>query len=164
MSTTRHSTQLEFLREIDKLKGILRKTYLNDGSRHENSAEHSWHLALMAVVLQEHAAEPVDLSKVIRMLLVHDIVEIDAGDTFCYDAVGNRDKAEREQKAANRIFCLLPDDQSEEVRQLWDEFEERSTSEARCDLFVADGIPLDDYAAPLCRAADTPGPHQPAAR
>ena len=131
MSTTRLGTQLDFLREIDKLKGILRRTYLNDGSRHENSAEHSWHLALMAVILQEHAAERVDLSKVIRLLLVHDIVEIDAGDTFCYDEVGNRDKVKREQKAADRIFCLLPDDQSAEVRQLWDEFEEKSTPEAR---------------------------------
>lgn len=130
-SAKRLGTQLDFLREIDKLKGIERRTYLNDGSRHENSAEHSWHLALMAVVLQEHAAETVDLAKVIRMLLVHDIVEIDAGDTFCYDELGNRDKEEREQKAADRIFNLLPDDQSAEVRALWDEFEERSTPEAR---------------------------------
>ncbi|HZJ83458.1 MAG TPA: HD domain-containing protein, partial [Clostridia bacterium] len=104
---------------------------LMDGSREENDSEHSWHLALMAMVLYEHSsAKDLDILKVLKMLLVHDIVEIDAGDTFCYDEKGNEDKAEREVKAADRIFNLLPSDQSSEFRSLWEEFEEKKTPEA----------------------------------
>lgn len=128
---TRVEHQLAFLLEIDRLKGVLRQTLLCDGSRHENSAEHSWHLALMAVVLAEHAAEPVDVTRVIGMLLVHDVVEIDAGDTFAYDTSANADRAARERQAADRIFGLLPPEQGRELRALWEEFEARETAEAR---------------------------------
>ncbi len=123
--------QLEFILEIDRLKTILRRTQLTDGSRQENSAEHSWHLAMMAMMLSEHANAEVNLARVIKMLLVHDIVEIDAGDTFCYDTEANLDKAEREERAAERIFGLLPADQSAQLRSLWDEFEARQTMDAR---------------------------------
>lgn len=117
--------------EIDKLKQIFRQTYLLDESRKENDAEHSWHFAMFAMILVEYATEPVDLLKVIQMALVHDLVEIDAGDTFLYDVAGNKNKAEREEKAAERIFGLLPDDQRIELRALWDEFEKKETPEAR---------------------------------
>lgn len=123
--------QLAFVLEIDRLKTILRQTAIADGSRRENSGEHSWHLAMMALVLAEHSPEPVVLERVLGMLLVHDIVEIDAGDTFAYDTTGNLDKLEREERAAERIFGLLPDDQAAEIRVLWDEFEVRETPEAR---------------------------------
>ena len=129
--TARLSDQISFIREIDKLKRVLRRTYLTDGSRRENSAEHSWHLAVMALVLNEHATVEVDLLRVLKMLLVHDIVEIDAGDTFCYDEAGNEDKAEREQRAADRLFPLLPRDLAKDLRALWEEFEAGATAEAR---------------------------------
>ncbi len=123
--------QLQFIREIDKLKGVLRRSYIMDGSRRENSAEHSWHLALMALTLAEHANEPVDVSRVVKMVLIHDIVEIDAGDTFLYDQEGNATKADREQRAAARIFGLLPDPQQDELTALWQEFEARETADSR---------------------------------
>jgi len=124
--------QIEFIKEIDKLKHILRQTMLMDGSRRENDAEHTWHLAMMAIVLLEHSPEPhPDLSKVLKMLLVHDIVEIDAGDTFAYDTAGHEDKQERELTAAERIFGLLPEDQKQELMSLWLEFEERQSTEAK---------------------------------
>lgn len=123
--------QIAFIREMDALKNIIRQTWLTDQSRRENSAEHSWHLATMALLLQEYAAETVDVARVIQMALVHDLVEIDAGDTFVYDAVGEQDKAEREQRAADRLFGLLPEDQHKEIRELWEEFEARETAEAR---------------------------------
>lgn len=123
--------QLEFIREIDKAKTVLRRSVLLDRSRRENDAEHSWHLAVMAILLVEYANEPVDLLKVVKMLLIHDLVEIDAGDTYAYDAKGHEDKYEREQRAADRIFGLLPQEQGEELRRLWEEFEERRTPEAR---------------------------------
>ena len=131
--TTKQRTeqQLAFLVEVDRLKGVLRQTLLCDGTRRENSAEHSWHLALMASVLAEHAAEPVDVARVVRMLLVHDVVEIDAGDTFAYDAGANEDRAARERRAAERIFGLLPPEQGAELRALWEEFERGDTAEAR---------------------------------
>lgn len=131
MTPTRIEQQLAFLIEVDKLKGILRQTRLCDASRFENSAEHSWHLALMAAVLAEHAVPPVDVSRVIRMLLVHDVVEIDAGDAFAYDAGANAGREERERLAADRIFGLLPAGQGDELRALWEEFEARATPEAR---------------------------------
>lgn len=123
--------QVEFLVEIDKLKLILRQTRLIHEDRRENDAEHSWHLAMAALILAEHANEDIDLGKVLKMVLIHDLVEIDAGDTFCYDLEGAKDKAQREQKAAQRIFGLLPADQGEEFHALWEEFEERQTPEAR---------------------------------
>lgn len=123
--------QMEFLLEVDKLKFINRQTYLSDGKRKENDGEHSWHLALMAVLLSEYSNEEIDLVKVITMVLIHDIVEIDAGDTYAYDAVGNQSKREREVKAADRIFHILPEDQAEKLRQLWEEFEAYETPEAK---------------------------------
>lgn len=123
--------QVRFIVEIDKLKNVIRRTYIMDGLRHENTAEHSWHIAVMAMVLAEHSNQPVDLSRVIRMALIHDIVEIDAGDTFIYDAQAALDKAERERHAADRLFSLLPADQAAEFRALWDEFEERRTPESK---------------------------------
>lgn len=131
MIPDRLSQQVAFIIEIDKLKSVLRQTLITDGSRRENSAEHSWHLAVMAPLLAEYAPEPVDVSRAIRMVLVHDIVEIDAGDTFAYDAHGNESKAERELQAAERIFGLLPEDQQREYRALWEEFEVRATADAR---------------------------------
>ncbi len=127
----RLDSQFEFIREIDGLKKISRQTYLSDGSRKENDTEHSWHLALMAVLLSEYANENVDLFRVITMVLVHDIVELDAGDTYAYDDAGNATKREREVAAADRIFNILPADQAKYLRNLWDEFEEDSTPEAR---------------------------------
>ena len=128
MDKERLIKQIEFIVEIDKLKKICRQTLLMDGSRNENDAEHSWHIALMAMVLSEYSSQDLNVDKVIKMLLVHDLVEIDAGDTFCYDEKANEDKAEREQKAADRIFSLLPPDQEKEFRALWEEFEEREDS------------------------------------
>lgn len=123
--------QMEFLLEMDKLKFINRQTYLSDSVRKENDAEHSWHLALMAVLLAEHADEEVDLLKVITMVLIHDLVEIDAGDTYAYDEAGAATKEIRERKAAERIFGLLPEDQRSWFRQLWEEFEAYETPEAK---------------------------------
>ena len=123
--------QLAFSIELDKLKGVLRQSMLMDASRRENSAEHSWHLACLAILLQEHAAEPIDLTRVLKMLLVHDVVEIDAGDTFAYDTVNAASQHERETRAADRLFGLLPDNQRDELRNLWEEFEARTTADSR---------------------------------
>ena len=123
--------QFEFIKEIDGLKKIGRQTYLRDASRKENDAEHSWHLAVMALLLQEYANETVDVLRVISMVLVHDMVELDAGDTYAYDETGNATKREREVVAAERIFHILPEDQAAFFRGLWDEFEEAETPEAK---------------------------------
>ena len=123
--------QIRFIIEVDKVKNIFRQTYLSDGQRKENDAEHSWHLALSAVLLKEHMKEEVDLLKVIVMVLIHDLVEIDAGDTYAYDDAGTATKREREVKAADRIFGLLPEDQGKRFRKLWDEFEEYETADAK---------------------------------
>ena len=123
--------QMEFILEVDKVKKIVRQTYLSDASRKENDAEHSWHLALMAVLLKEYSNEEVDLAKVIPMVLIHDLVEIDAGDTYAYDEAGAKTKRERETKAADRIFGLLPSDQGTWLRELWEEFEAYETAEAK---------------------------------
>lgn len=123
--------QLRFIIEIDRLKHIMRRTRLFDNSRHENDAEHGWHLAMMAMALVEYSNKPVDVNKVVRMVLVHDIVEIDAGDTFLYDEAAGLLKEEAERKAAERIFGLLPDDQALELKSLWEEFEARDSAEAR---------------------------------
>jgi putative hydrolase of HD superfamily len=131
MSDERLQQQIRFILEIDGLKGVLRWSYLLRLDRPENSAEHSWHVAIMAVLLAEHANEPVDVSRVVRMLLVHDIVEVDAGDTYVYDATGVTAKAEREARAAERLFGMLPEDQGRELRAPWEEFEAGHTGEAR---------------------------------
>lgn len=127
----RLAKQMEFVLELDKLKYIKRQTYVADGSRRENDSEHSWHLALMAMLLSEYANEPVDVLHVMKMVLLHDAVEIDAGDTYAYDVAGNATKRQREEKAADRIFQILPEDQAKEQRELWEEFEAGQTAEAR---------------------------------
>ncbi|WP_421894462.1 HD domain-containing protein [Marinoscillum sp.] len=131
MNVDRLTQQLAFIREIDKLKYIQRKTRLFNSQRHENDAEHSWHLAMMAMVLAEHASAPVDLFKVMKMLLIHDIVEIDAGDTFLYDTTQNHVNTEAELAAAKRIFGLLPKEQMRDFIATWEEFEAGETDEAR---------------------------------
>jgi putative hydrolases of HD superfamily len=128
---SRLAQQLAFIVEIDKLKAVLRQTELIDGSRRENSAEHSWHIATMALVLHEYAGEAVDVRHTLRMLLIHDIVEVDAGDTFAFDVSANTSKADREQLAAERLFSLLPEEQGQALRALWEEFEAGVTPEAR---------------------------------
>ena len=127
----RFTAQIRFLVEMDKMKNIYRQTRVLHEDRAENDAEHAWHLAMLALVLSEYANEPVDLKKVLATVLIHDIVEIDAGDTYAYDEAGNATKAEREQKAADRLFGLLPADQGQYMRQLWDEFEANESPEAK---------------------------------
>ncbi|MEZ4576539.1 MAG: HD domain-containing protein [Desulfobacterales bacterium] len=128
----RLARQIQFIVEIDKLKQIVRQSYLTDASRLENSVEHSWHLAMMAMVLAEYANEPdIDAGRVVKMVLIHDLVEIDAGDTFLYDAEHAESKREREIAAADRIFSLLPTDQEAGFRALWEEFEARETPAAK---------------------------------
>lgn len=128
---SRLTQQIQFIIEIDKLKNILRQTHLTDNSRQENSAEHSWHIAIMAIVLAEYAPSNVDVLRAIKMLLIHDLVEIDAGDTFCYDVQGNLDKAAREEQAATRLFGMLPAEQGKQLREIWEEFESFETATAR---------------------------------
>ena len=123
--------QINFIKEIDKIKYIQRKTKLFHSDRPENDAEHSWHLAMMTIVLAEHSDVPVDVLKVLKMVLIHDIVEIDAGDTFIYDTQKNHSNTENELKAAKRIFGLLPDEQANELIAIWQEFEAGETPEAR---------------------------------
>lgn len=130
LGNRRLSQQIAFILEVEKLKTVLRRTLLLDRSRVENDAEHTWQLALMAMVLSEHSREKVELVRVLKMLLIHDIVEIDAGDTFAYDTVLAASQAERELKAAERIFALLPEDQAKEFRALWDEFEAKASAES----------------------------------
>ena len=134
--------QIAFIVEIDRLKGVVRQNYLADGSRRENTAEHSWHVTLMAMILSEHAAEAVDRARVLELLLVHDLVEIDAGDTFAYDSVGEQTKAAREQAAAERIFGLLPAAQAAHLRAAWDEYEASETPEARFALSLDRLMPM----------------------
>jgi len=128
----RFKKQIEFILEVDKLKHVLRQTILMDRSRRENSAEHSWHIALMVFMLPEYSKQTdIDLFHVMKMLVIHDLVEIDAGDTYCYDDKGRQDQAQREEIAADRIFELLPADQAADFRALWDEFEKRDTPESK---------------------------------
>jgi putative hydrolases of HD superfamily len=132
MDAERLARQLRFVVEIDKLKDVCRQTLLMNGKRYENDAEHSWHLAVMAVLLAEHSTEKnIDLARVLKMVLIHDLVEIDAGDTFCYDDKAAQTKESREKDAADRIFNLLPSDQAPDIRALWEEFEARRTPEAK---------------------------------
>jgi len=140
-SASRLQEQLRFIVEVDRLKHVLRRTSPIGAERRENSAEHSWQVVLMAVVLHEHANEPVDLLKVVRMLAIHDVVEVDVGDTFHYDKSGRGDLAELEARAAERIFGMLPADQATELVGLWREFEAKESPEAKfaaaVDRFVA---------------------------
>lgn len=127
----RFERQLEFIREIDKEKQIYRQTYVSDGTRKENDAEHAWHMAVMAFLFSEYANDKIDVLKTIRMILIHDVVEIDAGDTYAYDEVAKLSQREREEKAAHRLFGMLPEDQAKDMLDLWEEFEAGETAEAR---------------------------------
>lgn len=132
MDMERLKKQIEFIVEIDKVKQIFRNTVLMDASRRENDAEHAWHMAMGAMVLAEYANDDnLDMLKVFKMILIHDIVEIDAGDTFAYADVDWREKAEKEKKAAERIFGMLPEDQAKELKEIWNEFEDAETPEAK---------------------------------
>ena len=131
MQLERLLKQMDFIKEIDKIKYIERRTKLFNSNRRENDAEHSWHLAMMAIVLAEHSNEPVDILKVVKMVLIHDIVEIDSGDIFIYDTEMNHNNSEVERKAAQRIFGMLPREQAEEFIALWEEFEANETAEAK---------------------------------
>lgn len=126
----RFDRQLDFILELDKEKSVFRQTHLSDYSRRENDAEHAWHMAIMLYLLKEYANEPFDLAKAMMMALIHDVVEIDAGDTYAYDEEAKKTQAEREAKAAERIFGLLPDDQRDELRALFEEYEAQETPEA----------------------------------
>jgi len=131
MHTANLLQQVAFIKEIDKLKYIQRKTRLFNSDRQENDAEHSWHLAMMTIVLAEHSDKPIDVLKVVKMVLIHDIVEIDAGDTFIYDSTKNHTNTEEELLAAKRIFGLLPKEQADEFIAVWEEFEAGETDEAK---------------------------------
>lgn len=131
MQTDNLLKQVSFIKEIDKIKYIQRKTKLFNSDRHENDAEHSWHLAMMTIVLAEHSDTPIDVLKVLKMVLIHDIVEIDAGDIFIYDTVKNHSNTDEELIAAERIFGLLPKEQAEEFIAIWKEFEDGITNEAK---------------------------------
>lgn len=131
MNQERWKRQMDFILEIDREKQIERQTHICGYARREGDAEHAWHMALMAWLLQEYSNEPIDLAKTMVMLLIHDLVEIDAGDTYAYDEAANSTKAAREQKAAERIFGILPEDQGTKLKALWEEFEAYETPEAR---------------------------------
>ncbi|EGR0232584.1 HD domain-containing protein [Vibrio vulnificus] len=139
----RLNKQLALLMELDKLKSVLRRTRVKSADKRlENSAEHSWHVALMALLMEEHANEPVNICRVVKMLLLHDVVEIDAGDTFVYDAVASKQQAEKELAAAQRLFGMLPADQGEELLQLWLEFEAAQTADAKFGKALDRIIPM----------------------
>lgn len=131
MDKSRIDRQFDFIREIDTEKQITRQTYVTGKIRKENDTEHAWHTALMTVLLSEYANEEIDVLKTVTMLLIHDIVEVDAGDTYAYDENGLATQHEREQKAADRIFGILPDDQGEKLKALWEEFEKGESKEAK---------------------------------
>lgn len=128
---SRLDKQFEFIKEIDKEKFIGRQTYLSDADRKENDAEHAWHMAIMTILLSEYANEEIDVLKTVTMLLIHDLVEIDAGDTYAYDEEAKKSKPAREAEAADRIYGLLPEDQRKKLRALWEEFEANETPEAK---------------------------------
>ena len=131
MENERMDRQFQFSRELDKEKLIERQNYLSDGRRKENDAEHAWHMAVMALILSEYSNEKIDLLRTISMILIHDVVEIDAGDTYAYDEEGKKTQEERERKAADRLFGILPDEQGKYFKELWYEFEEQKTPEAK---------------------------------
>ena len=144
---SRIDRQFDFIREIDKEKFITRQTFLSDAKRRENDAEHAWHMAIMTLLLSEYANEEIDVLRVLSMLLIHDLVEIDAGDTYAYDEERKQTQRVREVKAADRIYGILPDDQGEKLRELWEEFEEAQTPEAKF-AHVMDNVQpamLNDY-------------------
>lgn len=144
---SRIDRQFDFIREIDKEKFITRQTFLSDAKRRENDAEHAWHMAIMTLLLSEYANEEIDVLRVISMLLIHDLVEIDAGDTYAYDEEGKQTQRAREVKAADRIYGILPEDQGKKLRELWEEFEEAQTPEAKF-AHVMDNVQpamLNDY-------------------
>jgi putative hydrolases of HD superfamily len=161
---------LSFFEEIDKLKSVERRNRLADGSRRENTAEHSWHLGMAVALMAPLLDEPVDVGRAMLMALVHDIVEIDAGDTFAFDTVGAQDKEEREQLAADRLFGLLPDAMGDHLRSLWDEYERGDTVEARLVMAVDRTAPMilnmaegastwREHNLTAARVADRNGPH-----
>ena len=131
MEQSRLEKQFAFCLEADKEKLIQRQTLLSNGEKKENDAEHAWHMSLMCILLSEYSNEPIDVLKTISMILIHDVVEIDAGDTYAYDDKAKLSQRDRELKAADRLFNILPDDQAKKLRALWDEFEEGKTPEAR---------------------------------
>ena len=135
-------SQLAFIAKLGELKSVIRRNYLADGSRQENTAEHSWHVAMMAWICADQADEPVDVNRAVRMLLLHDVVEIEAGDTYIYDAEGRRDQEERERAAAECLFGLLPEEQANEFLALWNEYEARQTPEARYAKAIDSLLPL----------------------
>lgn len=147
MENERLERQIAFCREIDKEKQVGRQTYLADGSRKENDAEHAWHMAVMTLLLSEYANHEIDVLRTVSMLLVHDLVEIDAGDTFVYDEEAKKSQRERELKGAERLFGMLPEDQRDRIRALWDEFEAGQTAEA---LFAR---AMDNFQPMLLNAA-----------
>ena len=134
--------QIDFILEIDKMKELLRQNYLADGSARENDADHSWHLAMMALILSEYSNEKVDVTRVVPMVLTHDLVEIDAGDTYAYDEAGALTKEKREKAAADRIFGILPKEQGTWMRGLWDEFEACNTPESKFAHVLDNSLPL----------------------
>lgn len=134
--------QLDFALEIDKEKNILRQTHLSGHGRNENDAEHAWHMAIMAYLLREYSNEPVDITRVMLMCLIHDVVEIDAGDTYAYDEEGKKTQKAREEAAKERIYSLLPEDQKEELAAIFDEFEESKTPESKFAHAMDDLQPL----------------------
>ena len=147
LEKSRIDRQFDFIREIDKEKFITRQTFLSDAKRRENDAEHAWHMAIMTLLLSEYANEEIDVLRVLSMLLIHDLVEIDAGDTYAYDEEGKQTQRVREVKAADRIYGILPEDQGEKLRELWEEFEEAQTPEAKF-AHVMDNVQpamLNDY-------------------
>lgn len=131
MEKNKFEKQMDFILEIDKAKDIFRQTYISNGIRKENDAEHSWHIAIMAFTLSEYFDDRIDVLKVIKMVLMHDLVEIYAGDTYCYDTLANEDKAEREMKAANKIYGILPKEQGKEYMDIWLEFEKGESEESK---------------------------------
>ena len=155
----RLNKQFAFFREIDKEKKIGRQTYLTGATRKENDAEHAWHMAVMTLLLSEYANEEIDVLRTISMLLIHDLVEIDAGDTYAYDETGKATQREREEKAADRIFSLLPEEQGRKLRDLWEEFEERKTPEAKFARTMDNIQPLMLNAATDGKAWEEHGVH-----
>lgn len=131
MDKTRLQKQLDFILELDKEKSIYRQTHISGYARQENDAEHAWHMAVMAYLLKEYSNQKIDIAKTVMMILIHDVVEIDAGDTYAYDTEAKKNQAEREKLASERIFGLLPPDQAQELTALFDEFEQNQTPEAQ---------------------------------
>lgn len=142
MRNNRLFKQIEFIKEIDRLKHVMRRSILLSGERRENTAEHCWHVGVMAMLLCEYSNEPVDAVRVMKMLIIHDIIEIESGDTYVYDTDGLKDQEERERLAADKLFGMLPDDQNTEFRSLWDEFESKASPESKFAKAIDRLMPL----------------------